>query len=184
LISTDEAKQIWRKYNDDEHLYKHALAVEATMRHFAPFYGGDENEWAVAGILHDIDYQHYPELHCVKAKEILNAEGIPEHIIRAVISHGYGLLNDVEPSSDMEKVLYAVDELTGFITACALVRPSRSVEDLEVKSVLKKWRTPAFAQGVDRKVVENGANMLGMLLDKLIFEVIAAMRKVRGELDL
>jgi predicted hydrolase (HD superfamily) len=180
----DEVKKVWREYNDDPYLYKHALAVEAAMRRFALRFGGDPDEWGKIGFIHDIDYQKYPEEHCEKVKDILGGRGWPEYAVRAVVSHGYGIVNDVEPLTDMEKTLFAADELTGFITACALVRPSKSVEDLEVKSVRKKWKSLGFAAGVDRNVVEKGAAMLGMTLDELISEVILAMRSIRSELGL
>lgn len=179
-----QTEKLWRKYNNDESLWKHALAVEAAMRHFAGIKGGSPEEWGIIGLIHDLDYQRYPSEHCVKTKEILEAEGWPEYAVRAVMSHGWEICTDVEPVTDMEKSLFAVDELTGFISACALVRPSKSVEDLEVKSVKKKWKTPAFAAGVDRAVVEKGAAMLGMSFDELAAEVITAMRKVRADLGL
>ncbi|MDR2105094.1 MAG: hypothetical protein LBP51_04985 [Deferribacteraceae bacterium] len=184
LPDMQEVVALWREYNDDPQLYKHARAVEAAMRHFAAKFGGDQDEWGKIGFIHDIDYQQYPDKHCEKAREILEAKGWPAYAVRAVVSHGYGILNDVEPQTDLEKTLYAVDELTGFISACALVRPSKSVEDLEVRSVKKKWKAPAFAAGVDRAVVERGAEMLGVSFDELTQEVINAMRSVRLELGL
>jgi predicted hydrolase (HD superfamily) len=184
LPEMEEVVSLWKKYNDDAYLYKHALAVAAAMRHFAVKFGGDADEWEKIGFVHDIDYQKYPNEHCEKVKEILGENGWPEYAIRAVVSHGYALVNDVEPLSDLEKTLYAVDELTGFITACALVRPSKSVADLEVKSVKKKWKTPAFAAKVDREVVERGAAMLNLSFEELTEEVINAMRSIREELGL
>lgn len=174
----------WRKWNDDEALFRHALAVESVMRRMAPRFGGSPDLWGIVGILHDIDYQKFPESHCVKARELLEADSWPEEVIRAVISHGWGICSDAEPESDMEKVLYAVDELTGFVYACALVRPSRSVSDLEPKSVLKKWKVPAFASGVNREVVATGAERLGLPLEELIYETILAMRGCAAELGL
>ncbi|QQO08972.1 HD domain-containing protein [Breznakiella homolactica] len=179
-----EAEQLWRQYNSDEALWRHALSVEAAMRHFAEKNGEDADVWGIVGLVHDIDYEQFPQEHCVKARPILEDAGWPEEYIRAVVSHGWGLVTDVEPLTAMEKTLYAVDELTGFISACALVRPSKSVMDLEVKSVKKKWKTPAFAAGVSREVIENGADRLGLSLDDLIGETILAMRKIAPAIGL
>ncbi|MEW6564375.1 MAG: HDIG domain-containing metalloprotein [Spirochaetota bacterium] len=176
--SREAAEQLWRRYNTDEGLWRHALAVEAAMRHFAEKAGEDPDVWGIIGLVHDIDYQQYPDQHCSMAKKILEDAGWPESYIRAVVSHGWGICSDVEPQSALEKTLFAVDELTGFIQACALVRPSKSVQDLEVSSVKKKWKTAAFAAGVNRQVIEKGAAMLGMELDALIGETILALRKV------
>jgi putative nucleotidyltransferase with HDIG domain len=179
VVPTREAaEQLWRQYNDDEGLWRHALAVEAAMRHFAEKAGENPDEWGIIGLIHDIDYQKYPDQHCTMAQQILEQAGWPESYIRAVVSHGWGICSDVEPQSQLEKTLFAVDELTGFIQACALVRPSKSVQDLEVSSVRKKWKTLAFAAGVNRPVIETGATMLGMELEALIGETIIALRKV------
>jgi predicted hydrolase (HD superfamily) len=177
LPTREEVAALWRKYNTDESLWKHATAVEAAMRHFAELKGGDADEWGKIGLIHDLDYQQYPSEHCHKTKEILEAEGWPAEAVRAVLSHGYGICTDVEPRTDMEKTLFAVDELTGFMVACALVRPSKSLQDMELKSAKKKWKTPAFAAGVDRALVEKGAKMMGIELDSLMDEVIKALRK-------
>ncbi len=181
-----EAEALWRRYNDDEALWRHALSVEAAMRHFAAKEGpeADADEWGVIGLVHDIDYGRFPAEHCVKARSLLEEAGWPEAYIRAVVSHGWGLCADVEPRTRLEKTLYAVDELTGFIAACALVRPSKSVMDLEVKSVKKKWKTPAFAAGVNREVIEKGAVLLGVALDDLIAETILALRGVAPQIGL
>jgi predicted hydrolase (HD superfamily) len=179
-----DAEKLWRKHNDDEALWRHALSVEATMRHFAAKAGADQDEWGVVGLIHDIDYGRYPTEHCVRGRSLLAEAGWPESYIRAMESHGWGLCVDVEPKSAMEKTLFAIDELTGFITACALVRPSKSLHDLEVKSVKKKWKTPAFASGVNREVIEKGAGLLGVELDYLIGETILAMRPVSAEIGL
>jgi predicted hydrolase (HD superfamily) len=179
----EDAVALWRTYNDDEGLWRHALSVEAAMRHFAVKAGEDPDVWGVIGLVHDIDYQRYPEEHCVRARSLLEQAQWPEAYIRAVVSHGWGLCSDVEPQSALEKTLYAVDELTGFITACALVRPSKSVSDLEVKSVRKKWKTPAFAAGVNRDVIEKGAGLLGVELDYLIQETILAMRSLASSIE-
>jgi putative nucleotidyltransferase with HDIG domain len=184
IPTRSDAENLWRTYNKDEALWKHALSVEAVMRHFAEKAGEDPDIWGIIGLVHDIDYEMYPHEHCVKVRPILEEAGWPEEYIRAVQSHGWGLCVDVEPITALEKTLYAVDELTGFITACALVRPSKSVNDLEVKSVKKKWKVPAFAAGVDRSVVEKGAEKMGLSLDDLINETIFAMRKVAPEIGL
>lgn len=176
MLNRDEAIRLWRTYNQDDSLFRHALSVEAALRRFAVRYGQDPDWWGLVGLLHDIDYERWPAEHLKHARPILAEAGFPEEFIRAVESHGWGLCTDVEPKSDMEKVLYAVDELTGFIAACAFVRPSRSVLDMEVKSVRKKWGSAAFAAKVDRSVIEKGAAMLGLSLDELIQETILALR--------
>ena len=179
-----DAVALWRAHNADEALWRHALAVEATMRHFAAKAGEDAEVWGIAGLIHDLDWERYPSEHCIRARTIMEEAGWPEFYIRAMQSHGWGLCTDVEPITAMEKTLYAVDELTGFITACALVRPSKSLSDLETKSVKKKWKTLAFAAGVNREVVEKGAALLGLELDSLIAETITAMRTVGPEIGL
>lgn len=183
-MNRDEAIAIWRKYNDEDSLYRHALSVEAAMRHFARKFGQDEDFWGIVGILHDVDYQRFPEEHLVHARTMLEEEGADEAVIHAVLSHGWGLCSDVEPASKMEKVLFAVDELTGFIAACAYVRPSRSVLDMETRSVRKKWGSANFAAGVNRGVIEKGAAMLGMPLDELIGETILALRSAAEDVGL
>lgn len=180
----EESIQLWRKYNDDDYLYRHAVSVEAAMRGFAAKYGEDPDYWGLVGLLHDIDYQKYPEEHLKHARAMLEPAGYPEAFIRAVESHGFGICTDVEPLHVMEKALFAVDELTGFISACALMRPSKSVMDLEVKSVRKKWGTAAFAAKIRRDIIQKGADMLGIPLDELIQETILAMRKVHDEIKL
>lgn len=170
------ALALWRRYNDDDSLMRHALSVEAAMRRFASARGEDPDYWGLVGLLHDIDYQAHPDEHLKHAGAMLAEAGYPAAFIRAVESHGWGLCSDVKPELEMEKVLYAVDELTGFVAACAYVRPSRSVLDMEVKSVKKKWKTAAFAAGVNRDVIEKGSEMLGMELDELISETILALR--------
>jgi putative nucleotidyltransferase with HDIG domain len=180
----DAAILTWKKWNDDEGLWRHALSVEAAMRELALRYGGDPDAWGVVGLLHDVDYQRFPSEHCKKARELLAADAWPEEIIRAVESHGWGICSEVEPLSDLEKCLYAVDELTGFIFACALVRPSRSLSDLEVKSVKNKWKAKGFAAGVNREVIEKGCERLGLALDELIAVAIKGMRGIGHELGL
>ena len=178
----DEALALLQQYNDNEALIRHALAVEAVMRHWARKQGEDELKWGIVGLVHDLDYERFPEQHCHKTEEILRQENWPEEYIRAVLSHGWGICTDVEPQSELEKVLYAMDELTGLVAATALVRPSRSVLDMKPKSVKKKWKEKSFAAGVNRDVIEKGAAMLGLELGDLIAEAIAAMREVADEI--
>jgi len=182
--SRDEAFELLTRYTRTESLVKHGLAVEAVMRRFARLRGGDEEKWGVVGLVHDLDWDQFPEQHCVKTEAILRDEGWPEEYIRAVISHGWGICTDVEPKSEMEKVLYAVDELTGLVTTAALVRPSRSVMDLEPASVKKKWKDKRFAAKIDRSIIDRGAAMLGMERGELIAETIRGMREVADALGL
>ena len=179
-----DAEQLLQRYIDSPALRNHCRAVAATMDYIARDRGEDPEPWAVIGLVHDLDWEKFPEQHCHKTEEILNAGGWPPDYVRAVLSHGWQICTDVEPRSELEKNLYAVDELTGFITACALVRPSKSVRDLEVKSVKKKWKSANFAAGVDREVIVRGARMLGTELDDLIRTVILAMREVADEIGL
>ena len=179
----EEALILLKDYNGDA-LVTHGLAVEGTMRYFARKAGEDEETWGIAGLLHDLDYEKFPEQHCHKTAEIMREKGYSEEIIRAIMSHGFGICTDVEPRSSIEKTLYAVDELTGLITACALVRPSRSVMDLELSSVKKKFKDARFAAGASREVIQKGADMLGVSLDELIIDVIAAMREIAPTLGL
>lgn len=183
-IERDKAIELFKKYNSEKSLFKHALSVEAVMRYFARKNKEDEDEWGMVGLLHDMDYEMYPNEHCIKVKEILEKENLPESFIRAIQSHGFEICVDIEPISDMEKTLYAVDELAGFITACALVRPSKSVEDMEVKSVKKKLKNKNFAAKVDRDVINKGAERLGISLDELIQETINALIPVQEEIGL
>jgi len=182
----DEALSLLHEYTTDEALINHAKAVEAVMRYMARKmgYGGEEDTWGVIGLVHDIDYQRFPEAHCSKAREILAERGWPGEYIRAVVSHGWGICSDVKPESDLEKVLYAIDELTGLVTACALVRPSRSVMDLTAKSVMKKWKQRSFAAGANREVIQQGADMLGVELTDLFTDTIMGMRDVAAEIGL
>jgi len=180
----EEAYQLLTRYNKSESLIKHALAVEAVMRYFARKRGEDQDKWGVVGLVHDLDYEQFPQEHCLKNEEILRENGWPEEYIRAVISHGWGLCTDVEPKTEMEKVLYAVDELTGLVVTTALVRPSKSVLDLKAKSVKKKWKDKRFAAGVNRSVIEKGAEMLGVDLSELITDTIMGMREVAEQIGL
>ena len=184
MPTREEAWKLLTENVPSDGLQRHALSVEAVMRHMARRAGADEAAWGLVGMCHDIDYERWPEQHCVKAREILEGAGWPEELIRAVVSHGWGICSDVEPLTLMEKTLFAVDELTGLVTAAALVRPSRSVLDLGSKSVLKKWKDRSFAAGVDRGVIEKGAAMLGMELPALTEETIAGMRTVAEAIGL
>ena len=180
----EQAYHLLLKYNQSESLVKHALAVESVMRHFAELFQEDAEKWGIIGLIHDLDYEKYPEQHCIMTDKILHEEGWPEDYIHAVISHGWGICSDVEPTERMEKVLFTIDELTGLITACVLVRPSKSILDLELKSVKKKWKIQAFAAGANREIVEKGAEMLTMELDIIIQETITGMKKNADALGL
>ena len=184
---TPTRKDAWtllNQYNKSESLIKHALAVEGVMRYMARKNGQDEEKWGVIGLIHDLDYEQFPDRHCQKTEEILRENGWPEEYIRAVISHGYGICTEVEPKTELEKTLYAIDELTGLVVTTALVRPSKSVMDLKAKSVKKKWKDKRFAAGVDRSIIENGCTMLGMELSELITDTIMGMRDVAEEIGL
>ncbi len=180
----DTALALFKQYNKTESLLKHALSVEAVMRYCARKRGGDEEKWGIVGLLHDIDYEQFPDQHCVKAREILEANEWPEEFVRAVVSHGYGICSDVEPQSEMEKVLFAIDELTGLVATSALVRPTKSVLDMNAKSVKKKWKDKRFAAGVDRSIIERGAEMLGVELTELIEDTIMGMREAADAIGL
>lgn len=180
----EEAFALLTEYNENEALIKHALAVEAVMRYCARKRGQDGDEWGVIGLIHDLDYERFPEQHCQKTAEILRQRNWPEEYVRAALSHGWGICTEVEPQTDLEKTLFAVDELTGLVAATALVRPSRSVLDMKPKSVKKKWKDRSFAAGVRRDVVEKGAEMLGTDLSELIDDVIMGMREVADEIGL
>jgi len=180
----EEAFALLRQYNQNEALVKHALAVEAVMRFCARKRGQDAEQWGVIGLVHDLDYEQFPDQHCHKSGQILREQGWPEEYVRAVMSHGWGICTDVEPVSDLEKTLYAMDELTGLVAATALVRPSKSVLDMTPKSVKKKWKEKSFAAGVNREVIEKGAAMLGVELSQLIEEAIAGMREAAEEIGL
>lgn len=178
IPTREEAWELLTRYNQDAFHLQHAETVEGIMRYFARKLGYEQEEdfWGIVGLLHDLDFEKYPEEHCVKSQEIMRKEGLDESLIHATASHGYGLVVDVKPEKEMEKVLFAVDELSGLIWAAALVRPSKSVQDLELKSVKKKFKDKRFAAGCSRDVIEKGAEMLGWSLDDLISETILAMR--------
>lgn len=184
IPTREAALDLFRRYNKTESLYKHALSVEAVMRFMARKHGEDEDKWGIIGLIHDLDYEMYPDQHCTMTEKILKDEGWPEEYVRAVISHGYGICSDTEPQSLLEKTLFAVDELTGLVTTSALVRPTRSVLDMEARSVRKKWTDKRFAAGVDRSVIEKGAAMLGVDLNDLIADTIMGMREAAEEIGL
>jgi len=180
----EEAWTILTDHVKSPSLLSHALAVEAVMRHVARKKSADEDLWGVIGLVHDLDYEEHPEEHLRHAPEILRSQGWPEEHIRAIASHGWGFFTDVAPVTDMEKALFAIDELTGLVAAAALVRPSRSVLDLPVKSVLKKWKDKTFAAGVDRKVIEKGAALMGVPLEELIADTIEGMKTIAETIGL
>jgi putative nucleotidyltransferase with HDIG domain len=180
----EEAWAILTEHVKNPSLISHALAVEAVMRHFARKNSADEELWGIIGLVHDVDYEEHPDEHLRHAPEILRCHGWPEECVRAVASHGWGLLTDVAPVTDLEKALFAIDELTGLVSAAALVRPSRSILDLPVKSVLKKWKDKAFAAGVDRKVIEKGAAMMEVSLEELIANTIEGMKTIAESIGL
>lgn len=180
IPTRDEAMELLKEYNTDPFHIKHALIVEGVMKYFARKLGyGDEEEfWGLVGLLHDLDFEKYPDEHCIREQEIMRERGIDERIIRATASHGYDITVDIRPEHEMEKVLYATDELTGLIGAVAIMRPSKSVDDLELKSVKKKYKNAKFAAGCSREVIEKGAEMLGWALEDLISDTILAMREI------
>jgi len=184
IPNRDEALALLIKYNQNISLLNHAKSVEATMRHFAILNGEVPDKWGIIGLVHDLDYEQFPERHCLKTQEILTAEGWDDEYIRAVMSHGWGVCTDVEPLTKLEKVLFTIDELTGLITAVALVRPSKSILEVEVRSVKKKWKEKQFAAGANREVITKGAEMLGIPLDEIIHETLEAMKTIAGEIGL
>ena len=180
----EEAFALLKKYNSKEGLIRHALSVESVMGHFAGLFGEDPETWKIIGLVHDLDYEMYPDEHCHKCVELFEAHNWPKEYIRAVVSHGWGICTDVKPETPMEKTLYAVDELTGLVASAALVRPSKSILDIKAKSVKKKFKDKRFAAAVDREVIKKGAAFLEMDLNELITEVIAGMRPVAEEIGL
>ncbi|MCG8687703.1 MAG: HDIG domain-containing protein [Desulfobacterales bacterium] len=181
----DDALALLKKYNSKDGLIRHALSVESVMAHFARLFNEEDVEkWQVIGLVHDLDYEMYPDEHCVKCVELFEAHNWPQEYIRAVISHGWGICSDVEPKTRLEKTLYAIDELTGLVASAALVRPSKSILDIKAKSVKKKFKDKRFAAAVDRSVILKGAEMLDMDLSQLITETIMGMRPVADEIGL
>ncbi len=184
IPTREDALQLLKEYNQDDSLIKHGLAVEGVMRYIARKEGEDENKWGIIGLVHDLDYEKYPEQHCSKSREILKEKNWPEDYIHAVVSHGWGICSDVKPETRLEKTLYAIDELTGLVVTTALVRPSKSVMDVKVKSVKKKWKDKRFAAGVNRDIIQKGAEMLGTDLSELIDDTIKGMQEIADDIGL
>ena len=184
-ITREQAFDLLKKYNTESFHIRHALTVEGVMRWYARElgYGQEEEYWGITGLLHDIDFEQYSDQHCRKAPELLREGGVGEDMIRSICSHGYGICSDIEPEHQMEKVLFAADELTGLIGAAALMRPSKSVMDMEVKSLKKKFKDKRFAAGCSREVIEKGAHILGWELNELFEKTIQAMRSCEQEVN-
>ena len=184
-MTRNEAFELLKKYNQDPFHIQHALTVEAVMKWFAGDLGfaEDAEHWGTVGLLHDIDFEQYPDQHCLKAPELLREANVPEDIIHSVVSHGYGITVDVKPEHLMEKVLFACDELTGLIWAAALMRPSKSTKDMELKSLKKKYKSKGFAAGCNREVIARGAEMLGWDLDELLQKTLMAMQACEDEIN-
>ena len=183
-MTRDEAWALLTQYNKDHFHLQHAITVEAVMRWYANElgYADEADKWAIVGLLHDLDFEMYPEEHCIKEEQLMRDAGVPEDIIHATCSHGYGITVDIVPEHEMEKVLFAADELTGLIGACALVRPSKSVSDMELKSLKKKYKSPAFAAGCSREVIQRGAELLGWDLNDLMDKTLQAMKATEAEI--
>jgi putative nucleotidyltransferase with HDIG domain len=184
IPTRQDAYNLLCAHNKNEGLIKHALAVEGVMRYFARKNGSNEDKWGVIGLVHDLDYEKFPDQHCQKSAEILEKSNWPKEYIRAVVSHGWSICTDVQPESDLEKTLFAIDELTGLVATTALVRPSKSVMDLKAKSVKKKWKDKRFAAGVNRSIIAKGAEMMGVELTELINDTIAGMQDVAEAIGL
>lgn len=184
IPTREESWKILTMYNENPALLTHAKTVEGVMRHFAPKFDGDPDVWSVAGLLHDLDYEKWPEEHCVKCLELFEKHDVDSAFARQLASHGYGICSEIVPETDMAKVLYTIDELTGLIAAAAIMRPSKSVMDLEYSSVKKKYKSKSFAAGVDRSVIEKGCEMIGMPLQDVITQTILGMREVAAEIGL
>ena len=184
IPTRENAFALLKEYNQNDSLIKHAVAVAGVMRYFARRLEEDEEKWGIVGLIHDLDYEKYPQEHCLKTEQILQERSWPAEYIRAAVSHGFGICTDVEPQSRMEKVLYAIDELTGLVVTTALVRPSKSVLDTKPKSVKKKWKDKRFAAKVDRSVIEKGVERLGMDLNEVIDWTIEGMKEVAEEIGL
>ena len=179
-----EALELLHEYNETEGLRKHALAVEGVMRYSARKRGHDEEFWGIVGLIHDLDYERYPQEHCAVTRRILEERDWPEEYIHAAVSHGWSICSDEKPEHEMEKVLFAIDELTGLVATTALVRPSKSVSDVKVSSVKKKWKDARFAAKVDRGIIQKGVDMLGEELSDIIAETIAGMQEVSNVIGL
>jgi len=184
IPARQEALELLHQYNGTDSLRKHAYAVEGVMRFIARKRGEDEEKWGIIGLIHDLDYERFPDQHCKKTGEILREKGWPEEYIRAAVSHGWGICSDVMPQTELEKYLYTIDELTGLVVTTALIRPSKSVLDVQVKSVKNKWKDKRFAAGVDRSIIEKGAQILQIGLDELIDDTIKGMQEVAESIGL
>ncbi len=184
LPTRDETLELLKKYNQTPGLIKHALAVEATMRNFATHFNEDVEKWGIIGLIHDLDYEQYPDQHCTMTEKILKENNWPDEYIRAVLSHGWGICTDVKPESLLEKTIFTIDELTGLVTTSALVRPTKSLLDMKAKSVKKKWNDKRFAAKIDRSIIEQGAEMMGMELSQVITLTIEGMANIAGDLEL
>lgn len=184
IISRESAYELLNKYTKNKNLVKHGLIVEAVMRHFAELNNEDVEKWGIVGLVHDIDYEMYPDEHCKKCVNIMRENGFSDEYIHAVQSHGYNLCSDVEPTHKMEKILYTIDELTGLIVAIALMKPNKSLFEVDLESVKKKWKQKGFAGGVNRDVISAGAEMLNLDLDYIIEETIKGMRKIASQIGL
>lgn len=182
-MDREKAVELLKKYNKEEFHIRHAYTVEGVMRYFAKELGYDEEFWGMVGLLHDIDFEEYPEEHCKKAPELLKEIDAPEEMIHAICSHGYGVCSDIEPIHEMEKILFATDELTGLIWAAAKMRPSKSTKDMEVSSLKKKYKDKKFAAGCSRDIISQGAEKLGWTLDELLEKTILAMRECEDYIE-
>lgn len=182
-VTREEAMALLKKYNQEPFHIQHALTVEGVMKWFARENQEDEEFWGIAGLLHDVDFEKWPEEHCKKAPELLAEIGASEELVHAVCSHGYGICSDVEPELLMEKIMFAADELTGLIWAAALMRPSKSVMDMEVKSIKKKFKDKRFAAGCSREIIQKGADMLGWELSELFEKTLEAMRSCEAQIN-
>ncbi len=184
IPTRQEALDLLHQYNESDSLRKHAYAVEGVMRYIARKRGEDQERWGIIGLIHDLDYEKFPDQHCKKTGDLLREKGWPEEYIRAAVSHGWGICSEVKPETNLEKVLYTIDELTGLVVTTALIRPSKSVMDVQVKSVKNKWKDKRFAAGVDRSIIEKGAGMLNVGLDELIDDTIKGMQEVAESIGL
>ena len=184
-ITRDEAFELFKKYNKEAFHIRHAITLEKVLMWYANKLGyeGEREYWGIVGLLHDIDFELYPDEHCKKAVDLLKEGGVNESVIRSVCSHGYGICSDIKPEHEMEKVLFAVDELTGLINAAALMRPSKSTKDMELKSLKKKFKSKGFAAGCDRDIIKRGAEMLGMEFNDLLKDTLEAMKDCEDEID-
>ena len=182
-MERNDAINLLKKYNKEEFHIRHAYTVEGVMRYFAKENGEDEDFWGLVGLLHDVDFEQYPEEHCKKAPELLKEINAPEEMVRAICSHGYGICSDIEPKLEMEKILFATDELTGLIWAAAKMRPSKSTKDMEVSSLKKKFKDKKFAAGCSRDIIREGAERLGWTLDELFEKTILAMRDCEDKVE-